>query len=83
MFGLKLNQVKQIMSISRKLEFDKSKLDMLLEAREAGRNDDEVIAELLGIPEGVDAKEYLNQRLTPKEYDVLHEVVEEWQCVPG
>jgi hypothetical protein len=73
--GLKLNQVKQIMGISRKLEFDKNKLDKLIAAREEGKNEEDTLAELLGVPEGQDAKTYLHSRLTPQEYEVLREVV--------
>jgi hypothetical protein len=73
--GLKLNQVKQIVGISRKLQFDKAKLDKLIEAREQGADEEQVLAELLGVPEGQDAKEYLHSRLTDQEYEVLREVV--------
>lgn len=78
MFGLKMSQIKAITAISRKLQFDKKKLDVLLEGHKSGRDQDELLAELLGVPEGVPAKEYLQEKLTDKEYEVLREVVDNY-----
>ena len=44
---------------------------MLRQASKEGRPEEEVMAELLGIPEGVDAKTYLSEVLTDREYEVL------------
>lgn len=76
--GLKLSQIKAISSASVKLQLDKSKLDALLAARKAGLDDERVIAELLGVPEGVEAKDYIRERVTEKEYEALRSIVAQY-----
>lgn len=81
--GLKISEVKQISSISKKLKIDKSKLPMLRQASKEGRPEEEVMAELLGIPEGVDAKTYLHSVLTEREYEVLKSLFENYSQGKG
>lgn len=75
MFGFKSSDVKAIVSISRKLDLDKSKLQRLLKGQKAGVPEDELLAELLGVPEGEDPKEFLKTQLSPQEIEVLRTVV--------
>ena len=74
--GFKFKEIRQIASISKKLKIDKSKLPMLMNARKEGRPEEEVIAELLNVPAGVDAKTYLQENLTEQEYETLRGIIE-------
>jgi hypothetical protein len=75
MFGFKGSEVKAIVSISRKLDLDKRKLQILLRGQKAGVPEDQLLADLLGVPEGRNAKEFLSEQLSPEEIEVLRNVV--------
>ncbi len=75
LYGLKFGQVKKIASASRKLQLNKDVLDKLIEARKNGDDDNTVISKLLNVPEGVEPKEYIQQKVTPQEYEALRELI--------
>lgn len=69
--GLKISEVKQISSISKKLKLDRSKLALLSQAKNSGKSEDEVMMELFQIPEGQSSTTYLKETLSEQEYEVL------------
>lgn len=76
--GFKASEIRQISSISKKLKLNTSKLPALMKARKEGKPEEEAMAELLDLPEGVDAKTYLRQTLNESEYEVLRGVIEKY-----
>lgn len=75
MFGFKSSDVKAIVSISRKLDLDKSKFNTLIAGQKQGIPEDELLADLLGVPEGRDAKEFLAEQLSAEELKVLRTII--------
>lgn len=73
--GLKIGQVKKVASVSRKLSLNKSSLQALIAAQKEGADSEEVLSRMLNVPEGVAVKDYLQERVTPDEYEALNQLI--------
>lgn len=75
MLGFKSSDVKTIMSISRKLDLDKGKLQTFLKGQKLGIPENKLLADLLGASEGENPEKFLAEQLSPDELGVLRTVV--------
>jgi hypothetical protein len=69
------SSVKAIIGVSKKIDLDKESLQKLINGRKAGVAENQLIAEMLHMPEGGDPDKFLESKLSPEELEVLKSIL--------
>lgn len=78
MFGLKASELIAVRSITKKFNLGAKELKELISAHNSGKSEDEILAQFLKAPEGVDPREYIESQLSPSEQESLNSILNKY-----